>query len=319
MADPAWQNVKYVASIPRLETKFSSSFSVCDLHFHDDDILKVFEFNVCGDVVAIPCDKWALKQDAVPHQFPSCPKYLFKPTRKRKAPTRRLYPAKSKRRKEQGERSIAAVQGESNAVLVSVEDTLKTAGEAHRSNKASSSNEIQARLLEMTFPCVTPDQMSDEHSYFRGSPNNSVAYYLSGYVGHKVSKRTECELCLHDISSATPVVGSDAYLTMYRSFKEGSLRHPSIKSLHFVRVLYESVSLSLDEEGICGCLFWKVLDELDKSSLTRLGCNQHKPTFMCQVLSLFIVTRRHFYARDVNRRLQILEKVSIAGRKARLL
>ncbi|XP_077515372.1 uncharacterized protein LOC144125654, partial [Amblyomma americanum] len=205
-----------------------------------------------------------------------------------------------------------SVQGEPNAVLVSVEETLKTAAEAHRSNKASLRNEIEARLLEMTtFPCVTPDQMSDGHSYFRGSPDDSVVYYLSGYVVHKVSNRTECQLCLHDIGSAAPVVGSDAYLTRYRSFKEGSLRHPSIKMLHFVRVVNESVSLSLDEEGLCGDLFWKVLNEL--------GCDQHKPTFTCQVLYFFIVTRMHFYARDVNRRLQTREKVAIASKKARLL
>ncbi|KAG0435306.1 hypothetical protein HPB47_018571, partial [Ixodes persulcatus] len=77
------------------------------------------------------------------------------------------------------------------------------------------------------------------------------------------------------------VVGSDAYLTIYRSFKEGSLRHLSFKRLHFVRVVYESVSLSLDEEGLCGDLFRKVLDELDECNLTRLGCDQPKPTFTC--------------------------------------
>lgn len=68
-----------------------------------------------------------------------------------------------------------SVQGKPNAVLVSVEDTLKTAGEAHPSNRVSLRNEIEARLLEITtFPCVTPDQMSDEHSYCRGSLDDSV-------------------------------------------------------------------------------------------------------------------------------------------------
>ncbi|KAH9367844.1 hypothetical protein HPB48_003111 [Haemaphysalis longicornis] len=134
-----------------------------------------------------------------------------------------------------------------------------------------------------------------------------------------MSKRKECQLCLHDISSAAPVIGSDAYLTIYRSFKEGSLRHPSVKMLHFMRVVNESISLSLDEEGLCADLFWKVLDELDECDLTTLGCDQHKPTFTCEVLYFFIVTRMHFYARDVNRRLQTREKVAIATKKARLL
>ncbi|KAH9380493.1 hypothetical protein HPB48_018857 [Haemaphysalis longicornis] len=160
--------------------------------------------------------------------------------------------------------------------------------------------------------------MSDEHSYFRGSPDDSVVYYIAGYVVHKMSKRKECQLCRLDISSAAPVVGSDAYLTTYRSFKEGSLRNPSIKMLHFMGVVNESISLSLDEESLCADLFWKVLDELDECDLTRLGCDQHKPTFTCEVLYFFIVTRMHFYARDVNRRLPTREKVAVATKKARL-
>lgn len=39
---------------------------------------------------------------------------------------------------------------------------------------------------------------------------NSVVYYLAGYVVHKMSKRKECQLCLHDISSAAAAIGSDA-------------------------------------------------------------------------------------------------------------
>ncbi|KAH7957899.1 hypothetical protein HPB51_028117 [Rhipicephalus microplus] len=202
-----------------VELGFRHNPSVCT----DEDILKVFEHNICGELVAMPRDKWALKDDAVPRLFPNCLSYLSKPTRKRKAPSRRLSPAKSKRRK------------------------------------------------------------------------------------------------YKDVSSEAPVIGCDAYLTTYRSFKEGSLRHPSIKMLHFIRVVNESISFSLDEEGLCADLFWKVLDEFDECDLMRLGCDQHKPTFTCQVLYFFIVTRMHFYARDVNRRLQTREKVSITTKKARLL
>lgn len=100
-------------AVPRQDKKLSSTCSVCDLHFSDEDISKVFEHNICGELVTMPRDKWALKDDAVPRLFPNCPSYLSKPTRKRKAPARRLSPAKSKRRKGQGEQLISAV-GDSN-------------------------------------------------------------------------------------------------------------------------------------------------------------------------------------------------------------
>lgn len=76
-----------------------------------------------------------------------------------------------------------------------------------------------------------------------------------------MTKHKECQLCLQDVSSEA--IGFDAYLTTCRSFKEGSLRHPSIKMLHLMRVVNESISLPLDEKGLCANLFWNVLDELD--------------------------------------------------------
>lgn len=100
---------RWQRAMPRLDKTLSSTCSVCDLHFRDEDVSKVFEHNICGDVVTIPRDKWALNDDAVPRLFPNCPSYLSKPTRKRKAPTRRLSPAKSKRRKGLGEQSIPEV------------------------------------------------------------------------------------------------------------------------------------------------------------------------------------------------------------------
>ncbi|XP_037561839.1 uncharacterized protein LOC119441285 [Dermacentor silvarum] len=89
-------------AIPRLDKELSSSCAVCDLYFHEEDIVKDFVHKVHGDVVVIPRDKWALKEDTVPRIFPNCPKYLSKPAKKRKAPTVRA-PPRPKRRKEQKE------------------------------------------------------------------------------------------------------------------------------------------------------------------------------------------------------------------------
>ncbi|KAH6945332.1 hypothetical protein HPB50_007886 [Hyalomma asiaticum] len=92
-----WQH-----AIPRSDRKLMSSCVVCDLHFMEEDIVKNFVHNVCGDVVVIPRDKWSLKDDALPRLFPNCPKYLSKPLRKRKAPAVRP-PLQPKRRNVQDE------------------------------------------------------------------------------------------------------------------------------------------------------------------------------------------------------------------------
>uniref|UniRef100_A0A131YWI8 KRAB domain-containing zinc finger protein n=1 Tax=Rhipicephalus appendiculatus TaxID=34631 RepID=A0A131YWI8_RHIAP len=80
-------------AVPGLDVKLETSSSVCDLHFVDKDILKVFETNIRGNIVAVPRAKWVLKADAVPRLFPNCPSDLSKPTRKRNAPARGLSPA----------------------------------------------------------------------------------------------------------------------------------------------------------------------------------------------------------------------------------
>lgn len=86
-------------AIPRLDKQLTSSCVVCDLHFEDSDLVKEFVHNINGDVVIIPRDNWALKDDAVPRLFPNCPSYLSKPARKRKQPAvRRAPPVKVRKR-----------------------------------------------------------------------------------------------------------------------------------------------------------------------------------------------------------------------------
>lgn len=51
---------------------------MCDLHFKDSDVVKKFVHDISGDVVAILCEKWTLKEDVVPCLFPNCPPYLSK-------------------------------------------------------------------------------------------------------------------------------------------------------------------------------------------------------------------------------------------------
>ncbi|XP_075539465.1 uncharacterized protein LOC142574202 [Dermacentor variabilis] len=111
-------------AIPRLDKKLSSSCSVCDLHFINDEILKVFERNIYGDIVVIPRDKWTLKDDAVPRLFPNCPSSLSKPTRKRRAPAPRRSPAQQKRHKKQAECVDAAVRAADDEASLLTDDSM---------------------------------------------------------------------------------------------------------------------------------------------------------------------------------------------------
>lgn len=205
-------------------------------------------------------------------------------------------------------------------MLASVQETLRTTREVQRTKHACSREFIEEKLLKIT--CETPrepEEQDDDHSYFKGEVDDAIVYYISGYVVYKFEKHTACLLCLEGISSAAPVVGSDAYLTTYRTFKEGCMKHPTAKMLRVMRVVNDVVSATLDEAGACENIFWKVLEELEKCSIARLGCSDHVSAFTCQILNFVIVTRMHFFSRDFNHKLESKEKVAVANKKARLL
>ncbi|XP_075526178.1 uncharacterized protein LOC142557858 isoform X1 [Dermacentor variabilis] len=212
-----------------------------------------------------------------------------------------------------------SVEGVPSPVLVGVNDTFQQTREACKSKQSSLRSAIEASLISCLEPSSSPDCACNEHTYARGNIEDNVVYYLCGYIIHKVRKGAPCDLCIADISSETPAVGCDSYLTEYRSFKQGSLKHPTPKMLGFMKTANKSVSASLDEAGLCGDIFWKVLDDLEGCCLPLLGCTEHMFAFTCEVLNFFIVMRMHFYSRDINCQLESSHKVSVATKKARLL
>lgn len=189
-----WQH-----AIPRSDRELTSSCVVCDLHFKEEDIVKNFVHKIGGDVVVIPRDKWSLKDGALPRLFPNCPKYLSK-----------------------------HVQGTPCSVLISVTDKLRRTKDAHQEEKVRLHDIVEAKMMEITTVSVdASEQGPSDHAYYRGDVEDTVVYYLCGYVMHKFTKHATCHLCMEDISSATPVLASHSYLTDYRSFKQGSLKHPT--------------------------------------------------------------------------------------------
>ncbi|KAL1480527.1 hypothetical protein MTO96_050943 [Rhipicephalus appendiculatus] len=210
-----------------------------------------------------------------------------------------------------------SVEGAPSAVLVGVQDTLRRTNKDGSLNKAKLRDLIEVRMRDLTKGPGDSHQHEDsDHADFKGDVDESILYYLSGYVVHKFTKTTTCSSC---ISSTEPFVGKDAYLTIYRSFKEGCMKHPSRKMLHFVNIVNRAVSHSLSGDQVTSDIFWDVLDELEMENIDRLGCVAHEAAFTCQVLNFIIVTRMHFYTRDVNRRLENSEKAAVANKKARLL
>ncbi|XP_075725449.1 uncharacterized protein LOC142761750 [Rhipicephalus microplus] len=213
-----------------------------------------------------------------------------------------------------------SAQGTPCSVLIIVTDTLKRTKFANEEEKVRLHDLVKAKMMEITTASAdASEQGPSGHAYYRGDVEDTVVYYLCGYVIHKFTKHATCHLCIEDISSATSVLASHSYLTEYRSFKQGSLKHPTQKMLTFIEMSNKIILACLDKEGLYGDIFWKVLEELEEHHLSRLGCDQHSAAFTCRVSNFFVITRMHFYSWDVNRHLGSSEKGAIANKKAYLL
>ncbi|KAH7973296.1 hypothetical protein HPB52_023361 [Rhipicephalus sanguineus] len=73
-------------AVPRADKELTATSTVCDLHFHQQDILKTYVHVIDGKSVEIPRGKWSLAKDAVPKVFPNLPAYLSKPPEKKRKP-----------------------------------------------------------------------------------------------------------------------------------------------------------------------------------------------------------------------------------------
>ncbi|KAH7982633.1 hypothetical protein HPB52_006213 [Rhipicephalus sanguineus] len=73
-------------AVPRADKESTATSRVCDLHFHQKDILKTYVHVIDGKSVEIPRGKWSLAKDAVPKVFLNLPAYLSKPPEKKRKP-----------------------------------------------------------------------------------------------------------------------------------------------------------------------------------------------------------------------------------------
>ncbi|EEC18494.1 hypothetical protein IscW_ISCW013637, partial [Ixodes scapularis] len=156
----------------------------------------------------------------------------------------------------------------------------------------------------------------------QSAPNahDCIMFYISGYIVYKFSKRGVCKLCLRDIEAPSDVAaGRTAYLTALRSFKEGSLKQPSLKMFTAFQVVEGTVAAVLDGTNICVYIFWLVLDALEETAVPRLGCSVHADEFTCRLLRYYICLFMHIFSRDTSKRLSKSEELANARKKARVM
>lgn len=91
---------KWEHAIPRKNLKITKNSGVCELHFHDDMVVKQFSTIINGKTELLARERPKLNNSAVPCVFPNLPSYLSKPPQnKRKDPAKRVACTDRKTRK----------------------------------------------------------------------------------------------------------------------------------------------------------------------------------------------------------------------------
>lgn len=157
-----------------------------------------------------------------------------------------------------------------------------------------------------------------DHSYNMPSREDCVIYYLCGYLVYSFSKHAKCVLCLEDIQ-ATKVEYPEAWLTLRKEFKEGSLKHPSHRMFVMFKSIEHQIASTLEARSLCGDIFWVLLDALDGCNISRLGCQEHQDSLTSELLMSYTTLRVHFFVKDRCGKLSESEKAATARKKAKLL
>ncbi|KAG0410047.1 hypothetical protein HPB47_012835 [Ixodes persulcatus] len=166
------------------------------------------------------------------------------------------------------------IDGEPSTVLATMEEAMRL----KKKDKQSSQDRLELLIsgkLSRALTNTEPKSLTFDHDYTAPNAHDCIMFYISGYIVYKFSKRGVCKLCLRDIEAPSDVAaGRTAYLTALRSFKEGSLKQPSLKMFTAFQVVEETVAAVLDGTNICGDIFWLVLDALEETAVPRLATSR---------------------------------------------
>ncbi|KAH8008928.1 hypothetical protein HPB51_007593 [Rhipicephalus microplus] len=180
------------------------------------------------------------------------------------------------------------------------------------------------RLLSLYTPintCVTGNNetpTAPDHGYSTPAAQDCVIYYLCGYLVHSYLKHQRCSDCVRNIKSENAEC-PEAFLTLEREFKHGSLKLPSWELFCMFPGIEAEISDELQKNWLCSETFWSLLDALEDCDITSVGCSVDKVTTTAELLHSYIVLRLHFAARDTCKSFSSSEKVVSARKKVKLM
>lgn len=175
---------------------------------------------------------------------------------------------------------------------------------------------------------VEATSLEKEHDYCQSEPSTYAISYIAGYVSRKAEnrfakfvgneKQFTCNDCVSTlVLSKDEVIPESHKLIEIRS--KGFLRHPS-KTLTTLITLIENAVLSVVDGKKLDCnVLLNVTEELEKSSVPLIGCENHQPQLTQRIISFYLTTRMYFVAKHFNKNNAERKKIQEKRKCAKLV
>jgi hypothetical protein len=176
-------------------------------------------------------------------------------------------------------------------------------------------SEVCDSLGELMMSCSSVETLSTE-SYLEDSvmacdndvsgtesnctPENSISFYVGGYVAHKLKKLARCNQCLNSLVRVCNGDGAEARLLTLKN--RGGLLSPSQLLCSLLSLLEKSVDKFIYKPA--PTMYQDIINDVladDDLILTAVGCSQHRTSITSRCIYFYVAVRIHFMNREHNR------------------
>nr|XP_037285086.1 uncharacterized protein LOC119178019 [Rhipicephalus microplus] len=138
-----------------------------------------------------------------------------------------------------------------------------------------------------------------DHNQHIARSDSRLIFYVAGYIARKCVMKTNCEVCITLLMM--PAQGEDFQLARLTTFRDkGGLLYPSSHLYSFVSKLENMFTECFSCHKLHSDSILDVLAIVKERFSQEVGCAQHAPGLSKDVISFYIVTRLHFFVKDIN-------------------
>ena len=132
-----------------------------------------------------------------------------------------------------------------------------------------------------------------------GISNRKLIYYISGYVVRKFLKNNHCSDCKKFLSDDVANI-TDSAIDFTKEFDKGGLIYAYKAVFNLIQELENCFTSCLFDKELHFDSIFDAISCLDASTLTSVGCKEHRKILTKCIVKFYLITRLHFYIKATN-------------------